>query len=184
MPVSSRLAIWCIALLLSISLYLKGRVPAGNGEDAALFRAGAETVTVRLAGDFPRPGVYLLPRGSSPLTAIKMTLPGSAPGIPRDGDAAALLASGDIVTLGLVDPKNPVISITEMGARERMLLRIPLHPDRMAPHEWALLPGIGPVLAQRIVADRHENGAFGSVEGLLRVRGIGPGKLSAIRRYF
>ena len=184
MPVSSRLAICCIALLLSISLYLKGRVPAENGGDAPFFRAGPETVTVRLAGDFPRPGVYLLPKGASPLTAIKMTLPGSAPAVPGNGRGAVPLASGDVVTLRRAGPANTVISITKMGARERMLLRIPLHPDRMAPHEWGLLPGIGPVLAQRIVADRHENGAFGTVEGLLRVRGIGPGKLSEIRRYF
>ena len=184
MPVSSRLAICCIALLLSISLYLKGRVPAESGGDAPLFRAGPETVTVRLAGEFPRPGVYLLPKGASPLTAIKMTLPGSAPAISRNASAAVPLVGGDVVTLRLAGPANQVISITKMGARERMLLRIPLHPDRMAPHEWELLPGIGPVLAQRIVVDRQENGAFGTIEGLLRVRGVGQGKLSAIRRYF
>lgn len=36
------------------------------------------------------------------------------------------------------------------------------------------LPGIGPALARRIVADRDANGAFGSLGGLQRVRGIGP----------
>jgi DNA uptake protein ComE-like DNA-binding protein len=36
------------------------------------------------------------------------------------------------------------------------------------------LPGIGPALAARIVADRAARGAFGSVAGLERVRGIGP----------
>jgi competence ComEA-like helix-hairpin-helix protein len=36
------------------------------------------------------------------------------------------------------------------------------------------LPGIGPALASRIVADREANGPFGSVEALQRVRGIGP----------
>lgn len=184
MPVSSRLAIWCIALLFSLSLYLKGRVPAENSGGAAFFRPGAETVTVRLAGDFPRPGVYLLPRGASRLAAIKMTLPDAGCKMSGYKGAAVPLISGDIVTLRRAGLKIPVISITQMGARERMLLRIPLHPDRMAPHEWSLLPAIGPVLAQRIVTDRHQNGAFGSVEGLLRVPGIGPGKLSAIRRYF
>ncbi len=37
------------------------------------------------------------------------------------------------------------------------------------------LNGIGPALARRIVADRDSVGAFGSIEGLGRVRGIGPG---------
>lgn len=44
-----------------------------------------------------------------------------------------------------------------------------------------LLEGIGETLAQRIVDDRAENGAFSSVEDLMRVSGIGEGKLNAIR---
>jgi competence protein ComEA len=40
------------------------------------------------------------------------------------------------------------------------------------------LPGIGPALAQRIVAERAAQGPFGSVQGLERVRGVGP-KLAA-----
>jgi len=36
------------------------------------------------------------------------------------------------------------------------------------------LPWVGPALAARIVTDREANGAFGSLAGLQRVRGIGP----------
>ena len=36
------------------------------------------------------------------------------------------------------------------------------------------LPRIGPALAARIVADRVAKGAYGSLGGLQRVRGIGP----------
>jgi len=36
------------------------------------------------------------------------------------------------------------------------------------------LPGIGPALAARIVANRDSNGPFGSLASLRRVRGIGP----------
>ena len=39
----------------------------------------------------------------------------------------------------------------------------------------------GPVLAQRIVEYREANGPFASVEGLLEVKGLGPGILEAIR---
>lgn len=43
------------------------------------------------------------------------------------------------------------------------------------------LPGIGEVLAGRIVEHRREHGAYASIEQLLDVPGIGPGKLGAMR---
>ena len=42
------------------------------------------------------------------------------------------------------------------------------------------LPGIGPVLAGRIVAYREENGAFLAPEELTKVKGIGTAKLEEI----
>lgn len=49
--------------------------------------------------------------------------------------------------------------------------------DRAGAAELDRLPRIGPALARAIVADREANGPFGSLEGLGRVRGIGPGML-------
>jgi competence ComEA-like helix-hairpin-helix protein len=46
-----------------------------------------------------------------------------------------------------------------------------------------LLPGIGPSLALRIVQARLDQGAFGAVEELMRVRGIGPATLAKLRPF-
>ena len=43
------------------------------------------------------------------------------------------------------------------------------------------LPGIGPALADRILADRSINGPYRSAEDLLRVRGIGLATLDGMR---
>jgi len=49
--------------------------------------------------------------------------------------------------------------------------------------EIEALPRIGPTLARRIVADREANGAFGSLDELTRVKGIGPGIARTIAPY-
>lgn len=47
--------------------------------------------------------------------------------------------------------------------------------------ELELLPGIGPKLALRIIEYRDRHGPFRSPDDLLKVNGIGPKKLAAIR---
>jgi len=47
--------------------------------------------------------------------------------------------------------------------------------------EWTDLPGIGPVLAQRIVRLRAARGGFQSLEELRLVKGVGKKKLGRIR---
>ena len=57
----------------------------------------------------------------------------------------------------------------------------PLNINTATAAQLETLDGIGPVLAQRIVEYRETNGPFASVEGLLEVKGLGPGILEAIR---
>jgi competence ComEA-like helix-hairpin-helix protein len=57
----------------------------------------------------------------------------------------------------------------------------PLDVNRATVGDFELLPGVGPALAQRIVAHRSEHGAFTSVDALSQVRGIGPKTLERLR---
>jgi competence protein ComEA len=56
----------------------------------------------------------------------------------------------------------------------------PVDVDLATAEELERLPRIGPALAERIVQDRLEHGAFGSLAGLQRVRGIGPSMARAL----
>ena len=49
--------------------------------------------------------------------------------------------------------------------------------------ELEKLPGIGPKLAESIIAYRKQSGHFSSVEELLEVKGIGPAKLGRMRPF-
>lgn len=49
--------------------------------------------------------------------------------------------------------------------------------------ELELLPGIGPVLAKRIIYLRRSKGRFKKVEDLLEVKGIGSKKLKKIKEW-
>ena len=50
----------------------------------------------------------------------------------------------------------------------------PLDLNRATPEELDALPGVGPVLAGRIIEQRRRQGGFHDVRDLRAVRGIGP----------
>jgi competence protein ComEA len=60
-------------------------------------------------------------------------------------------------------------------------IKFPLDLNAATASELEALPGIGPVLAERILAYRSEIGKFTSVEQLREVRGIGAKKLDAVK---
>ncbi len=60
-------------------------------------------------------------------------------------------------------------------------VKFPLDLNTATAAELQILPGIGPVLAERILDYRAEIGGFSTVEQLLEVRGIGEKKLDAVR---
>ncbi|MBI4737938.1 MAG: helix-hairpin-helix domain-containing protein [candidate division NC10 bacterium] len=70
---------------------------------------------------------------------------------------------------------------TPGGVPAKPLLVLPLDPNAADAEALQGLPGIGPTLAARIVADREAQGPFQRAEDLLRVPGIGPKRWERIR---
>ena len=58
-----------------------------------------------------------------------------------------------------------------------------LNLNTAAASELSILPGIGEVLAERIVVYRHEHGNFSSIEEIMDVSGIGEAKFNAMKDY-
>ena len=88
---------------------------------------------------------------------------------------------GQVELLAALPPKSPLAHRDSALALAR-----PLEPgeridaDRASAAELARLPRVGLALAKTIVAARESAGPFGSLEGLDRVPGIGPGLLAAL----
>lgn len=167
-----------VALLLS-----RGGLP--RQADPALSLTAPAGVQVLLGEGFPAPGVHQFSDGITVGDVIKLTgvaaeLSGSVPATVGD--------TGVVAGMALHMAASPAtargIEQSWMPARQRLALGIPLHPDRMSLDDWVTLPGIGEKLAVQIELDRQIYGDFGDFEALDRVKGIGPGKLKALRPYF
>ena len=59
----------------------------------------------------------------------------------------------------------------------------PVNVDTASARELDALPGIGEVLAQRIIDYRNAHGSFSSVDELIRVKGIGEKTLAKLKPY-
>ena len=72
---------------------------------------------------------------------------------------------------------------TERPAREEEIapVRVLVNINTATAEELETVTGIGPVLAQAILAYRAEHGDFQTLDELLEVRGIGSAKLDAMR---
>ena len=69
---------------------------------------------------------------------------------------------------------------TERQSRQEREV-IPVNVNTATEEELIAVEGIGPALAQRIIAYREEHGPFQTIEELDNVKGIGPGLIESIR---
>ena len=71
---------------------------------------------------------------------------------------------------------DPIVIRPDVASR-----RVLLDLNRVTAEDLESLPGIGPVLAQRVMAYRKSNGGFHTVEELRQVKGIGQKKFDRVR---
>ena len=166
-------------------------------------KAQGKTIRVQVSGAVLEPGIYDLPADSRAEAAIA-----AAGGLTEDADTErvnmvrklrdgmllkvpALKASGgkkaaqraagasgnaaDAYGKNAAD-KRGGSKVSAQGSAGRVRI------NSASASELQSLPGVGPALAQRIIAERSR-GRFASAEDLLRVSGIGKAKLEKMRAY-
>jgi competence protein ComEA len=132
-------------------------------------------VVVSVVGQVAAPGLVTLPAGSrvaDALTAVGGLLPEADPG---SINAAAVLSDGQQIAVGVPGAAaQPTSGGPAAGGGSGAGAGGPLNLNTATVADLDALPGIGPVLAQRIVDHRTAHGPFTSVDQLDEVSGIGP----------
>lgn len=123
--------------------------------------AGIDQIVVDVKGDVTRPGLVTLPVGSRVADAIT-----AAGGVIQGANITTInlaerLSDGQMIFIGNSDSM-------ELSSDPRINLNLATET------ELDSLPGVGPVMAGRIIAWRESNQRFHSIEELQEVPGIGP----------
>lgn len=146
------------------------RPPAAGG-----IQVEAEEVMVHVAGAVAAPGLYRLPGGSRVADALAAA-GGPLPGAALDGlNLARTLTDGEQVVAPAAGAAPAPDGAPAPSAAPSPAARPDgkLDLNRATAADLDALPGIGPVLAERIMRHRQEHGPFKTVGTLRDVPGIG-----------
>lgn len=124
-------------------------------------------VVVEVVGKVARPAVVTLPQGARVQDALE-AVGGAKAGVDTsDQNLARLLVDGEQIRIG-IDPAPVALASPSSSAGGGLIDLNTASLDALQE-----IPGVGPVIAQRIVTYREQNGGFQTVEQLLEVSGIG-----------
>ena len=91
-----------------------------------------------------------------------------------------LVVTAAILWIGWEGAQAPMATSRSVSAPPREAASS-LDLNRATADELATLPGVGEIIAKRIIRRREDSGLYGSVQQLLEVRGIGAARLARLR---
>lgn len=138
-----------------------------------------ETLVVAVAGKVRRPGLVRVAPGSRVADVLEAA-GGPLPDADLSGvNLARKVGDGEQVAIGVppAPDAGPVPATSGAGSGPAG----PLDLNAATVEQLDVLPGVGPVTAQRIVEWRTRNGRFATVDQLREVEGIGERRLGQLR---
>ncbi|MDJ0961837.1 MAG: ComEA family DNA-binding protein [Acidimicrobiia bacterium] len=146
--------------------------PERGGMFGSMASTAGTEITVHVSGAVVRPGLVVVPAGARVADVVS-----AAGGALRNADLARLNLAATVRDAEHIHVPGAVADRPANGSEADPGVDL----NRADASELETLPGVGPVLAQRIVAHREANGPFATIEDLLDVPGIGEAKLSQLR---
>ena len=139
-------------------------------------------VVVDVAGKVKHPGIYKLPQGSRAINAIKAA-GGQLRGVSlTDINLAEILTDGQQIIVGA-----PAVSTASKSKKSRAaggkITSGTININSATAAQLEQLPGIGAVMAARILAYRKAHGAFATIDDLTKVGGLGKSKFANLKNF-
>jgi competence protein ComEA len=163
-----------------------GRSDGTAGADQPAARPGSSgaEVVVAVGGKVRKPGLVRLPPGSRVADALQAA-GGADPGI----DVALLnlarkVVDGELILVGVTPPPGAAVPNGAAGAPAGGAAATaggPINLNTATLADLDSLPGVGPVLAQRILDARTAQGGFKAVSDLRKVDGIGDARFEQLK---
>lgn len=152
-------------------------VVVGSAPPGPSSSVSAASIVVAVAGKVRHPGVVTVAAGARVIDALRAA-GGPLPGADLQTlNLARKLTDGELVSVGV--PGAAPGPAPDGAAPPGSTGPVDLNTATLA--ELDTLPGVGPVLAQRILDWRTEHGQFASVDQLADVPGIGESRMAQLR---
>jgi competence protein ComEA len=147
---------------------------AGPGAGPPVATTPGGMLVVAVSGKVRRPGLVRVPPGARVADVIE-----AAGGVLPGTDLSTLnlarkVSDGELIVVGGPNPVGAPAPGDPAGTS-------PVNLNTATAEQLQTLPGVGPVLAQRIVAYREQHGGFRSVAELRSVSGIGDARYQELK---
>jgi competence protein ComEA len=156
--------------------------PASASKSPAASAPSPKVMVVHVAGAVRRPGLVELPDGARVADAVA-----AAGGPARNAEPASVNLARPVVDgeqlVVLARGQGPAVAAPPApgGTVTSGAPGTPIDLNSATLEQLDTLPGVGPVLAQRILDWRSEHGRFGSTDELREVSGIGEATFADIK---
>jgi competence protein ComEA len=173
--------IGCVTMFVGIGSSMIISQRANDGDIVIVSDPRAFEIVVEVRGAVHSPGVYRMQQDARLADLLR-----EAGGANPDADLAPhnlarRLNDAEVVIIDRAGLATPIVADTDVGTTAPISISARININTATAAQLETLPGIGPAIAQRIIDDRTQNGAYRDIFELTRVPGISEKVLAEIQ---